>query len=173
MYVKDINHHVASVDHVKMIRWCKSGECITPRYCKMDLTSFFLTGWTHTHTDRQTDHYRAPAFFGALMIGRSTWVSLPGLVVPWLSLRSVYPPKHCGHPWSCPVETHKFPAVPWFCYIGSANKRVCLYKWNLFRGTENYYGRLKFRGVPIFMVFVEGPINEFQYPQNGNFHYEL
>ena len=28
---------------------------------------------------------------------------------------------------------------------------------------------LKFRGVPIFVVFMEGPIHEFQYPQNFNF----
>ena len=36
-----------------------------------------------------------------------------------------------------------------------------------------YCGWLKFRGVPIFMVFVEGQIHEFQYPRNGNFLYEL
>ena len=34
-------------------------------------------------------------------------------------------------------------------------------------------GRLKFRGVPIFVVFVEGLIHIFQYPWNGNFLYEL
>ena len=34
-----------------------------------------------------------------------------------------------------------------------------------------YCGWLNFRGVPIFMVFVEGPIHKFQYPQN--FQYEL
>ena len=33
--------------------------------------------------------------------------------------------------------------------------------------------RLKFHGVPILVVFVEGPIHEFQYPRNGNFLYEL
>ena len=32
---------------------------------------------------------------------------------------------------------------------------------------------LKFRGLPIFMVFMEGPIQEFQYPQNDNFLYDL
>ena len=36
-----------------------------------------------------------------------------------------------------------------------------------------YCGWLKFRGVPIFVVFVEGAIHEFQYPQNGNFLHEL
>ena len=36
-----------------------------------------------------------------------------------------------------------------------------------------YCGWLKFRGVPIFVVFVEGPNHEFQYPRNGNFLYEL
>ena len=38
---------------------------------------------------------------------------------------------------------------------------------------NSYCGWLKFRGVPIFVVFVEGPIHEFQYPWNGNFLYEL
>ena len=36
-----------------------------------------------------------------------------------------------------------------------------------------YCGWLKFRGVTIFVVFVEGPIHEFQYPRNGNCLYEL
>ena len=35
-----------------------------------------------------------------------------------------------------------------------------------------YLGWLKFRGVPIFIVFVEGPIKEFQNQRNGNFLYE-
>ena len=30
-----------------------------------------------------------------------------------------------------------------------------------------------FRGVPIFVVFVEGPIYEFKYPRNSEFLYEL
>ena len=34
-----------------------------------------------------------------------------------------------------------------------------------------YCGWLKFRVVPIFVVFVEGQIHEFQNPQNGNFLY--
>ena len=38
---------------------------------------------------------------------------------------------------------------------------------------QKYCGWLKFRGVPIFMVFVEGPIHEFQYQRNGNILYEL
>ena len=38
MKVKDTNHHVASVDHVKMNSWCKFGECSTNNYCNMDLT---------------------------------------------------------------------------------------------------------------------------------------
>ena len=36
-----------------------------------------------------------------------------------------------------------------------------------------YCGWFKFRGVPIFVVFMEGPIHEFQYPRNGTFLYEL
>ena len=36
-----------------------------------------------------------------------------------------------------------------------------------------YSGWLKFRGVPIFVVFMEGPIHEFKYPRNFNFLYEL
>ena len=36
-----------------------------------------------------------------------------------------------------------------------------------------YCGWLQFRGVPISVVFVEGPINEFQYQGNGNFLYDL
>ena len=43
---------------------------------------------------------------------------------------------------------------------------------NLVRLWE-YYGWLNFRGVPIFVVFVVGPIHEFQYPQISNFVYEL
>ena len=38
MWVKDTNHHVVSVDHVKMNSWCKFGECSTNRYCIIDLT---------------------------------------------------------------------------------------------------------------------------------------
>ena len=38
---------------------------------------------------------------------------------------------------------------------------------------QGYCWWLKFRGVPIFMVFVEGPIYEFQYPRKSNFLYEL
>ena len=37
----------------------------------------------------------------------------------------------------------------------------------------NYCGWLKFRGVPIFLVFVEGSNHDFQYLRNGNFLYEL
>ena len=36
-----------------------------------------------------------------------------------------------------------------------------------------YSRLLKFHRVPIFVVFVEGPIHEFQYPRNCNFLYEL
>ena len=36
-----------------------------------------------------------------------------------------------------------------------------------------YSGWLNFRGVLIFVVFVEGSIHEFQYPRNCNFLYEL
>ena len=36
-----------------------------------------------------------------------------------------------------------------------------------------YCGWLNFRGVPIFVVFVEGSTHEFQYPRNGDFLYEL
>ena len=36
-----------------------------------------------------------------------------------------------------------------------------------------YCGWLNFRGVPIFVVFVESPIHEFQYPRIGNFLHEL
>ena len=32
-----MNHHATSVDHVKINSWYKFGECITPKYCKMDL----------------------------------------------------------------------------------------------------------------------------------------
>ena len=32
---------------------------------------------------------------------------------------------------------------------------------------------LYFRGVPIFVVFVEGPIHEYKYPRIGDFLYEL
>ena len=32
-----------------------------------------------------------------------------------------------------------------------------------------YCGWLNFRGVPIFVVFVEGSIHGFQYPRNGDF----
>ena len=64
MLVKDTNHPVVSVYHVKMNSWCKFGECITPRYCKIDLTiSFEPDG----RTDRRTDHYSAPALCGALI----------------------------------------------------------------------------------------------------------
>ena len=38
---------------------------------------------------------------------------------------------------------------------------------------QSYCGWLKFRGVPIFVVFVDGPIHEFQYPRISNFLYEL
>ena len=36
-----------------------------------------------------------------------------------------------------------------------------------------YCGWLNFRGVPIFVVFVEGPIHEFQYQRIDDFSYEL
>ena len=36
-----------------------------------------------------------------------------------------------------------------------------------------YCGWLKFHGVTIFVVFVEGLIHKFQYSRNGNFLYEL
>ena len=36
-----------------------------------------------------------------------------------------------------------------------------------------YCGWLNFRGVPIFVVFVEGSIHEFQYPQINDFLHEL
>ena len=36
-----------------------------------------------------------------------------------------------------------------------------------------YCGWLKFRGVPIFVIFVEGPVHEFQCPRNSNFLYEF
>ena len=36
-----------------------------------------------------------------------------------------------------------------------------------------YCGWLKFHGVPIFVVFVEGHIHKFQYSRNANFLYEL
>ena len=36
-----------------------------------------------------------------------------------------------------------------------------------------YCGWLNFRGVPIFVVFVEGSTHEFQYPRNGDFLYKL
>ena len=36
-----------------------------------------------------------------------------------------------------------------------------------------YRGWLKFRRVPIFVFFVEGPIHKFHYQRNGNFLYEL
>ena len=32
MLVKDTNHHMASVDHIKMNSWCKFGECSTHRF---------------------------------------------------------------------------------------------------------------------------------------------
>ena len=38
---------------------------------------------------------------------------------------------------------------------------------------SEYCGWLKFCGVPIFVVFVEGPFHEFQYPRKSNFQYEL
>ena len=38
---------------------------------------------------------------------------------------------------------------------------------------NKYCEWLTFRGVLIFVVFVEGPIHEFQYPRNGNFLYHL
>ena len=38
---------------------------------------------------------------------------------------------------------------------------------------NQYCGWLHFRGVPIFLVFVEGSIHEFQYPQISDFRYEL
>ena len=66
--VQDTNNHVASVDHVNMYSWCKFGECITPRYCKMDWTiSYLPDGPTHTGMDGQTYHYWSPAFCGALI----------------------------------------------------------------------------------------------------------
>ena len=35
-----------------------------------------------------------------------------------------------------------------------------------------YFEWLNFRGIPIFVIFVEGPMREFQYPRNIDFLYE-
>ena len=39
--------------------------------------------------------------------------------------------------------------------------------------SNTHCGWLNFRGVPIFVVFVEGPVHEFKYPRNSDFLYEL
>ena len=43
----------------------------------------------------------------------------------------------------------------------------CTYKHKI------YCGWLNFHGVPIFVVFIEGPVQEFRYPRISNFQYEL
>ena len=59
-------------------------------------------------------------------------------------------------------KIHVYALWPWY----HTNITFC-YEKTLYRGW------LKFFGVPIFVVFEEGMIKEFQYPWNGNFLYEL
>ena len=54
-------------------------------------------------------------------------------------------------------------------YFGISNFKI----YPVYISSSKYCGWLKFRWVPIFVVFVEGPNHEFQYPRNGNFLYEL
>ena len=43
------------------------------------------------------------------------------------------------------------------------------YKWKLTKGNPKYCGWLNFREVPIFVVFVEGPVHEFKYQLISDF----
>ena len=38
---------------------------------------------------------------------------------------------------------------------------------------DDYCEWINFRRVPVFTVFVEGPIHKFQHPRNINFLYDL
>ena len=64
----------------------------------------------------------------------------------------------------------------------TTKKMLAVYKLKLFKTiliTEDifiltwYCGWLNFRGVPIYVVFVEGLIHKFQYTWNSDFLYEL
>ena len=57
--------------------------------------------------------------------------------------------------------------------INKKNNNISMIHWKIFSNhLKIYCGWLNFRGVPIFVVFVDSPIHEFQYPRISDFLYK-
>ena len=62
---------------------------------------------------------------------------------------------------------------PDFCGALQSRTFCSIFDHYIFYKNHNYCRWLNFRGAPIFVVFVEGPIHEFEYPWISDFQYEL
>ena len=75
--------------------------------------------------------------------------------------------------WEPDRRSNFFFSAPECHHMYNLLKYCCLWRVATNTHSLNYRGWLNFLRVPIFVVFVEGPIHEFQCPRNSDFLYEL
>ena len=88
---------------------------------------------------------------------------------------------YCGYKYTRPCMINRIWGLKqlWLQVNGHASFHLHGLCWPVLNGEGaknskwKYWGWFNFRGVPIFVVFVEGLIHEFQYPRICEFSYQL